>query len=94
VVHRRRTDHRGRPARRGHRARRRESSTPAAHVIPGLIDAHDHLDSHGYGLATRFGLEEPACTATSHRARAAETLDDGYTTVQRRGGLEAGSSWP
>src|SRR6266850_1219794 len=22
-------------------------------IIPGLIDAHDHLASHGYGLATR-----------------------------------------
>src|SRR2546426_12490250 len=27
-------------------------------VIPGLIDAHDHLASHGYALATRWGLDE------------------------------------
>src|SRR5713101_6195390 len=26
-------------------------------IIPGLIDAHDHLASHGYGLATRWGLD-------------------------------------
>jgi imidazolonepropionase-like amidohydrolase len=32
-------------------------------LIPGLIDAHDHLASHGYGLATRWGLDEPASTA-------------------------------
>ena len=32
-------------------------------IIPGLIDAHDHMASHGYALATRFGLDEPASTA-------------------------------
>jgi imidazolonepropionase-like amidohydrolase len=60
-------------------------------VIPGLIDAHDHLASHGYGLATRFGLDEPASTAHLRTARVlAETLAMGYTTVRDGGGLDAG----
>ena len=60
-------------------------------LIPGLIDAHDHLASHGYGLATRLGLEEPASTAHLRTARVlAETLAMGYTTVRDAGGLDAG----
>src|SRR4029077_18034822 len=41
-------------------------------IIPGLIDAHDHMAAHGYGLATRFGLDEPASTAHLRTARALE----------------------
>jgi imidazolonepropionase-like amidohydrolase len=60
-------------------------------LIPGLIDAHDHLASHGYGLATRLGLDEPASTAHLRTARVlAETLAMGYTTVRDGGGLDAG----
>ena len=60
-------------------------------VLPGLIDAHDHLASHGYGLATRFGLDEPASTAHLRTARVlAETLAMGYTTVRDAGGLDSG----
>src|SRR5215470_9756628 len=60
-------------------------------LLPGLIDAHDHLASHGYGLATRFGLDEPASTAHMRTARVlAETLAMGYTTVRDGGGLDAG----
>src|SRR2546425_8776736 len=60
-------------------------------IIPGLIDAHDHLASHGYGLATRFGLDEPASTAHLRTARVlADTLAMGYTTVRDGGGLDAG----
>src|SRR5262245_52365933 len=60
-------------------------------VLPGLIDAHDHLASHGYGLATRFGLDEPASTAHLRTARVlAETLGMGYTTVRDAGGLDSG----
>src|SRR5258705_12192083 len=60
-------------------------------IIPGLIDAHDHLASHGYALATRFGLDEPASTAHMRTARAlAETLAMGYTTVRDAGGLDSG----
>src|SRR5712692_9061632 len=58
-------------------------------VIPGLIDAHDHLASHGYGLATRWGLDEPASTTHLRTARVlAETLAMGYTTVRDAGGLD------
>src|SRR2546422_5073251 len=60
-------------------------------VVPGLIDAHDHLASHGYALATRWGLDEPASTAHLRTARVlAETLAMGYTTVRDAGGLDAG----
>jgi imidazolonepropionase-like amidohydrolase len=60
-------------------------------LIPGLIDAHDHLASHGYGLATRFGLDEPASTTHLRTARVlAETLAMGYTTVRDGGGLDTG----
>ncbi len=60
-------------------------------VIPGLIDAHDHLASHGYGLATRWQLDEPASTAHLRTARVlTETLAMGYTTVRDGGGLDAG----
>ena len=34
-------------------------------LLPGLIDTHDHLASHGYALSTRWGLDEPASTTTS-----------------------------
>jgi imidazolonepropionase-like amidohydrolase len=60
-------------------------------VIPGLIDAHDHMASRGYALATRFGLDEPASTAHLRTARAlAEALGMGYTTIRDGGGLDAG----
>ena len=60
-------------------------------IIPGLIDAHDHMASHGYGLATRFGFDEPASTAHMRTARVLEdTLAMGYTTVRDGGGLDAG----
>src|SRR5882762_5724634 len=60
-------------------------------VIPGLIDAHDHLASHGYALATRWGLDEPASTTHLRTARVlADTLAMGYTTVRDAGGLDAG----
>src|SRR3954468_23965516 len=57
-------------------------------MIPRLIDAHDHMASHGYALATRFGLDEPASTAHMRTARVLEdTLAMGYTTVRDGGGL-------
>jgi len=60
-------------------------------IIPGLIDAHDHMASHGYALATRFGLEDPASTAHLRTARVlAEALGMGYTTIRDGGGLDAG----
>src|SRR3989304_2575337 len=60
-------------------------------IIPGLIDAHDHMASHGYALATRFGLDEPASTAHLRTARVlAEALGMGYTTIRDGGGVGAG----
>ncbi len=60
-------------------------------VLPGLIDAHDHLASHGYALATRWGLDQPASTAHIRTVRVlAGTLAMGYTTVRDGGGLDAG----
>jgi len=60
-------------------------------LIPGLIDAHDHMASHGYSLATRWGLEAPASTTHLRTGRVlAETLAMGYTTVRDAGGLDAG----
>ena len=60
-------------------------------LLPGLIDTHDHLAMHGYGLAQRWGLEEPA-SATHLRTGGVlgRTLAMGYTTVRDAGGLDAG----
>ena len=60
-------------------------------VLPGLIDCHDHLASHGYDLATRWELDEPSSTRHLRTGRALErTLDFGYTTIRDAGGLDAG----
>ena len=60
-------------------------------VLPGLIDGHDHLASHGYALTRRWGLEEPQ--STTHLRTAAvlrQTLATGYTTVRDAAGLDIG----
>ena len=60
-------------------------------LLPGLIDCHDHLASHGYSLAQRWGLDEPS--STRHVRTAAvlrQTLGTGYTTVRDAAGLDAG----
>jgi len=60
-------------------------------VLPGLIDCHDHLAFHGYELASRWGLSEPASTRALRTSRVIEqTLAAGYTTVRDAGGLDAG----
>ncbi len=60
-------------------------------LLPGLIDTHDHLASHGYALATRWGLDEPASTAHLRTGAVLErTLAMGYTTIRDAGGLDAG----
>ncbi|HYE92170.1 MAG TPA: amidohydrolase family protein [Terriglobales bacterium] len=60
-------------------------------VLPGLIDCHDHLASHSYDLAHRWGLDERATTRTLRTARVIErTLGMGYTAVRDAGGLDAG----
>jgi imidazolonepropionase-like amidohydrolase len=60
-------------------------------VLPGLIDCHDHLALHGYDLARRWHLDEPASTRSLRTARAIQqTLTRGYTAVRDAGGLDAG----
>ena len=60
-------------------------------VLPGLIDCHDHLASHSYDLAHRWGLDEPSSTRALRTARVIEqTLHMGYTAVRDAGGLDAG----
>lgn len=60
-------------------------------LLPGLIDAHDHLAAHGYALTQRWGLHEPQ--STTHMRTAAvlqQTLMTGYTTIRDAAGLDAG----
>lgn len=60
-------------------------------LLPGLIDAHDHLAAHGYGLSQRWGLHEPRSTTHLRTARVLqETLATGYTTVRDAAGLDVG----
>ena len=60
-------------------------------LLPGLIDCHDHLASHGYDVAHRFGLTEPPSTVHVRTARVMEqVLASGYTTVRDGGGLDIG----
>ena len=62
-----------------------------ASILPGLIDCHDHLAFHGYELASRWELNEPASTRHLRTARVIEqTLRAGYTTIRDAGGLDAG----
>jgi imidazolonepropionase-like amidohydrolase len=80
-------------------ARRTVSPPPGTEVVdisgmtllPGLIDCHDHLASHGYGLAQRWGLDEPQSTRHLRTAGVLrQTLGTGYTTVRDAAGLDAG----
>jgi imidazolonepropionase-like amidohydrolase len=60
-------------------------------LLPGLIDAHDHLAAHGYALTQRWGLDEPQSTTHLRTASVLQqTLATGYTTVRDAAGLDAG----
>jgi imidazolonepropionase-like amidohydrolase len=60
-------------------------------LLPGLIDCHDHLASHSYSLAHRWGLDEPRSTRHLRTARVLQqTLASGYTAVRDAAGLDAG----
>lgn len=60
-------------------------------LLPGLIDCHDHLTSHGYDLASRLELTEPQSLRHIRTARVLEdTLLSGYTAVRDAGWLDAG----
>ena len=64
---------------------------PGATLLPGLIDCHDHLALHGYGLMGRWELDEPRSLRHLRTARAMEqTLAMGYTTLRDAGWLDAG----
>ncbi len=60
-------------------------------LLPGLIDCHDHLASHSYGFAHRWGLDEPQSTRHVRTATVLQhTLASGYTTVRDAAGLDVG----
>jgi imidazolonepropionase-like amidohydrolase len=60
-------------------------------LLPGLIDCHDHLASHSYGFAHRWGLDEPQSTRHVRTATVMrQTLATGYTTVRDAAGLDVG----
>ena len=61
------------------------------HLLPGLIDCHDHLANFNYQLVSRWRINEP--TSLWHLRIASvlkQTLETGYTVVQDAGGLDAG----
>jgi imidazolonepropionase-like amidohydrolase len=60
-------------------------------LLPGLIDCHDHLASHNYGFAHRWGLDEPQSTRHVRTATVLQhTLATGYTAVRDAAGLDVG----
>src|SRR6266487_2762276 len=60
-------------------------------LLPGLIDGHDHLASHGYAFAQRWGLHEPLSTVHMRTATVLrQTLATGYTTIRDAAGLDVG----
>jgi imidazolonepropionase-like amidohydrolase len=60
-------------------------------IMPGIIDAHDHLSSHGYDLASRMGLTKPESLIHLEIARTIEdTLAAGITTVRDAAWLDVG----
>ena len=60
-------------------------------LLPGLIDGHDHLASHGYAMTQRWGLHEPLSTVHMRTATVLrQTLATGYTTIRDAAGLDVG----
>jgi imidazolonepropionase-like amidohydrolase len=60
-------------------------------LLPGLIDGHDHLASHGYALTKHWGLHEPLSTVHMRTASVLQqTLATGYTTIRDAAGLDVG----
>src|SRR5499427_1617648 len=60
-------------------------------LLPGLIDGHDHLASHGYAMTQRWGLHEPLSTVHMRTATVLrQTLATGYTTIRDAAGLDIG----
>src|SRR5437870_6538245 len=60
-------------------------------LLPGLIDGHDHLASHGYAFMRRWGLHEALSTVHMRTATVLrQTLATGYTTIRDAAGLDVG----
>ena len=61
------------------------------HLLPGLIDCHDHLANFNYQLVSRWRIDEPASLWHLRTASVLkQTLETGYTVVQDASGLDAG----
>ena len=60
-------------------------------LLPGLIDAHDHLGHNDYDLMDRWELDAPNSFRNIRTAKVLEeVLDMGYTAVRDGGGLDIG----
>ena len=60
-------------------------------MLPGLIDCHDHLSFHGFGIMQRWGMSEPLSLANIRTASVLEqTLLTGYTAVRDAAWLDVG----
>ena len=60
-------------------------------LMPGLIDCHDHLTSHGYNILGRWEYGEPQSLRHIRTAMVLEkVLRSGYTTIRDAGWMDAG----
>ena len=60
-------------------------------LLPGLIDCHDHLSSHGYSIMGRWEYAEPQSLRHMRTAKVLErTLMMGYTCVRDAGWMDIG----
>ena len=60
-------------------------------LLPGLIDCHDHLSFHGFGIMQRWGLNEPQSLQHARTTKVLEqTLMSGYTAVRDAAWLDSG----
>ena len=60
-------------------------------LLPGLIDCHDHLSSHGYNILGRWEYAEPQSLRHMRTAKVLErTLMMGYTSVRDAGWMDTG----
>ncbi len=60
-------------------------------LMPGLIDCHDHLTSHGYNILGRWEFGEPQSLRHIQTAAVLEkVLRSGYTTIRDAGWMDAG----
>ena len=63
-------------------------------LMPGLIDCHDHLTSHGYNILGRWEFGEPQSLRHIQTAAVLEkVLRSGYTTIRDAGWMDAATRW-